>query len=383
VRESKKIVILGAGIGGLRVALKLEKKITPNLCQIILIDENNYHQYLYRIHEICSLDYDEDDIIVPIRKLIDGKNIEFRMIKVENIDPKRRVVETSQGELKFDILVIALGSHTEFYGIEGVREYSLVLNSFDSAKRMKCAIEDLFMTLKGKGQSPKIVICGGGFTGIELAGEFIDWFPVLFERYGFGKPEKLATLVEAMPSILPNWDPELVKRAQKVLTSRGIELILGNPVSRVSKDCIELRSGRKLESDLTIWTGGVTCDPACGNVFDIRSRRICIDDYCRALGFDDIYVVGDSSCAIDAVTGKPLPPSAHIATEQADVVSHNIHASLTGSEMEQYIGNRIGEIVTIGETDAIGNLWGIKVTGSLAKFIKRLIHVLYIRSIGG
>lgn len=381
--ELKKVVILGAGIGGLRVALNLERKTTPNLCRIILLDGNNYHQYIYRIHEICGLDYDEKDIIVPIRKLIDGKNIEFQMSKVKKIDPKQFVVETSQDELKFDILVIALGSHVEFYGIEGVKEHSLVLDSFESAKRMRCDIEELFMASKGEKWAPKIVICGGGFTGTELAGEFTDWLPVLFERYGFGKPEKLATLVEAMSSILPGWDPDLVKRAQEVLTSSGIELMLGDPVSGVSKDGVELKSGLKLESDLTIWTGGVTCDPACGYIFDIRSRRICIDDYCRALSFEDIFVVGDSSCPLDAETGEPLPPSAHIAMEQADVVSHNIHASLVGGEMERYAGKRIGEIVTLGETDAVGNLWGKKVTGSLAKFIKRLIHWRYILSIGG
>ena len=381
--EPKKVVILGAGIGGLRVALNLESKTTSNLCRIILLDENSYHQYLYRIHEICGLDYNEKDIIVPIRKLIYGKNIKFQMSKVKDIDPKQHVVETSRGELKFDILVIALGSHAEFYGIEGVKEHSLVLDSFESAKRMRCDVEKLFMASKGEGRAPKIVICGGGFTGTELAGELTDWLPVLFERYGFESSEKLATLVEAMSSILPGWDPDLVKRAQDVLTSRGIELMLGDPVSRVSKDGVEVKSGLKLESDLTIWTGGVTCDPACGNVFDIRSRRICIDDYCRAIGFEDIYVVGDSSCAVDAETGEPLPPSAHIAMAQADVVSHNIHASLIGGEMKRYAGKRIGEIVTLGEIDAVGNLWGKKVTGSPAKFIKRLIHWWYLFSIGG
>ncbi len=160
-------------------------------------------------------------------------------------------------------------------------------------------------------------------------------------------------------------------------------MILGDPVLKVSNDHVELESGCRLGSDLTIWTGGVTCDPACGGVFDISSRRICIDDYCRALGFRDVYVVGDSSCAVDAETGEPLPPSAHIAIQQADIVSNNIHASIVGSKMKRYFGNRIGEIVSLGETEAVGIMWGKKVTGSLAKFIKNLIHWWYVRSIGG
>lgn len=376
----KNVLILGAGIGGLRVALNLEKRIIPSLYRIILIDENSYHQFIYKIHEICGLNYDDNDIIVPIRKIIEDKNIEFKMMKVEKIDPEKRIVETSQRDLKYDVLVVALGSHAEYYRIKGVEENSRVLYSFESAKKMRCDIEEIFMTLKGK-RAPIIVICGGGFTGTELAGEFTDWFPVLYDRYGYKKPEKLTILVEAMSSILPGWDHTLIHKAQKILTSRGIELILGDPVSRVSVDHVELNSGRRLESDLTIWTGGITCDPACDDFFDIKSRRICIDDYCRALGFKDVYVVGDSSCALDSETGEPLPPSAHIAIEQADIVSHNIHASLVGGDMKRYFGNRAGEIVTLGESDAVGSIWGRKVTGSLAKFIKNLIHWWYIQSI--
>lgn len=380
---AKKVVILGAGVGGLRVALNLEKKLKRGQGRIVLIDENSYHQYLYRIHEVCGLDFDEKDIIVPISRLIRGKNIEFMQMKVEGIDPAHRVVETSEGEQPFDILVVALGSHPAYYGIEGLEENSLVLNSFEATKKIRHTIEELYASAKETDQSPRIVIGGGGFTGTELAGELADWLPVLIERYGLPKPEKLATLVEAMPTILPGWSENLTERAQEVLSSRGIAMTLGDPVSRVFEDRLELKSGCEVGSDLTIWTGGVTCDPACVSDFKTMNRRICIDPYCRAEGFDDIYVVGDASCAIEAKTGNPMPPSAHIAMMQADVASHNIYASLTGGEMRRYVGERLGEIVTLGRTYAIGELWGIRLSGIPARIMKRIIHWWYVHSIGG
>ncbi|HDI52819.1 MAG TPA: hypothetical protein ENF89_01570, partial [Candidatus Bathyarchaeota archaeon] len=103
--REREIMILGAGIGGLRVALRLEKRLKRGMGRIILVDQNDYHQYLYRIHEVCGPHYDERDIIVPLSKVIGGKRIEFRRMRVERIDAHRRVVITSEGEMPFDILV--------------------------------------------------------------------------------------------------------------------------------------------------------------------------------------------------------------------------------------------------------------------------------------
>lgn len=379
----KQIVILGAGVAGLRVALNLEKRVSPDLARIILIDENEYHQYLYRIHEVCNVDYEERDIVVPISRLIKGKRIEFVMTTVKTVDPNRRVVMTTDGKQPFDILFIALGSHVAYFGIEGLEENCLTLNSFEAAKNIRGRIESLFEEAERSGKPPEIVIGGGGFTGVELTGELTDWIPILCKTHGIDLPKHLMTLVEAMPTILPGWNPEQVRKAQMFLRERGVNLILDDPIVKVSEKCIELRSGLVLEPDLFIWTGGVRGDPACGMDFDIKSRRIVIDDFCRVQGFEDIYVAGDSACTVDGKTGTPVLPSAHIAMEQGDVVVHNIHASLTGGEMKRYIFKRVGEIVTLGRTNAVGELFGIKFTGSMAKFMKKVVHWWYLHSIGG
>jgi NADH dehydrogenase len=381
IKNPKKIVILGAGVAGLRIAQRLGRRLKPSEAQIKIIDENDYHQYLYRIHEVCNLSYKDKDIIVPLSKLLDER-VEFIQTSVHNIDTKTKEVITNQGKINYDICVIALGSHTTYFGIEGLEENSMILNSFDAAKGIRNRIHELVEKGKETGKSPEIVIGGGGFTGVELAGEVSDCMKILCEKNNVEFSGTAVTIVEAMPTILPGWDEKQVEYAQKVLRNRGVELILNDPILRVTKESIEMKSGQIIKPDLFVWTGGVRGDPACGLDFQIKGRRLTVDEYCRALGFDDIFVAGDSACAVDT-EGKPMPPTAHIAMVQGDIVASNIIAMINGSKMNEYVYHRAGEIVTLGKTDAIMDLFGFKFKGNIAKFLKKVVHWWYLHSIGG
>ena len=162
-----------------------------------------------------------------------------------------------------------------------------------------------------------------------------------------------------------------------------VEFIFDDPVSRVTENRVELKSGKILEPDLFVWTGGVRGDPACGLGFQLKGRRISIDEYCRAEGYEDIFVAGDSACAVDSGSGRPMPPTAHIAMIQGDVVGENIIATVKGSPMKKYVYKRAGEIVTLGETNAVGDLFGYKFSGAFAKFMKKVVHWWYLHSLGG
>jgi NADH dehydrogenase len=378
----KRILILGAGVAGLRVAFYLHKRVDPVDVEIVLIEENNYHQYLYRIHEVCNNHYEDEEIIVPISRLLKGKRVKFLNTSVTGVDPERRVVETTDGDQPYDALAITLGSHPEYYGIEGLEKNSLTLGSFEQAKRIRDRIEELFEEAEETKKPPVILIGGGGFSGVELAGEIADWYPILCERYSLEVPQELVTIIEAMPTILPGWNLKLVEKAQKVLGNLGVNLILGDPITRVTSEQVEARSGRTLEPDLFVWTGGVKMNQCSMGDVEIRGRRIVTDEYNRVPNHPDIFVAGDCACAVDE-TGRPQPPTAHIAMVQGDIIGHNIHALLTGGAMKRYEFDRVGEIVTLGKTNAVGELFGLKFSGTLAKFMKKVVHWWYLYTIGG
>jgi NADH dehydrogenase len=381
-KHPERIVILGAGVAGLRVAQRLGPRLDPSEANIIMIDENDYHQYLYRIHEICNLEYEEKDIIVPFSRIL-SKGIDLRQASVQGIDTEGKIIITNKGDIPYDKCVIALGSHVTHFGIEGLEENSMTLNSFEAAKNIRARIYELFEKASETGIIPKILIGGGGFTGVELAGELCDSIPVLCERHGLEPSSNGITIVEALPSILPGWNEKQIILAQKTLRSKGVELILSDPVNRVSRNRVELKSGRIVEPDLFVWTGGVRGDPACGLDFQIKGRRIAIDDYCRAEGFEDVFVAGDSACAVNPGEGRPMPPTAHVAMVQGTTVAHNIVATLRGTPMKKYVYYRAGEIVTLGRTNAVGDLFGIRFSGFIATFMKKVVNWWYLQLIGG
>ena len=321
------------------------------------------------------------DIIIPLSRLL-SERVKFHQASVQNVDTKTKMVTTDHGDIKYDICIVALGSHVTYFNIEGLEENSMILSSYEAAKEIRARIHKIFENAKEMGRSPEILIGGGGFTGVELAGELSDSIPILCEINNLESSGTVVTIVEAMPRILPGWDEKQVLHAQKVLKDRGVEIILNDPVLRVTMDCVEMKSGRVINPDLFIWTGGVRGDPACGLDFQVKNRRITIDDYCKAKGFDDVFVAGDSACAVDS-SGKPMPPTAHIAMVQGDIVTLNIVAMLRDSHMKKYVYYRAGEIVTVGKTSAIMDLFGVKFSGFIAKFMKKVVHWWYLHSIGG
>ncbi len=376
MKDNKSIVILGAGMGGLRAAFKLEKRL-KNMkgWEILLIDENDYHQYLYRFHELAGGNMSEVAATVPMDRLIGKKRIRFINAIVTALDPDIKSVETSNGSIKYDSLVIALGSQDEFFGIKGLDKQSVcTLKSLREA----CLTRAEVLDLADKGGD--IVIAGGGFTGTELAGELAELF---------SKKKTISNrifLVEALENILPGWNSQLVKKAVQILKSKGVEVVTNEPIKEVSENSVLLKSGRRISCALIIWAAGVSVDEVCGTCspkINVKQRRICIDEYSSAVGIPGVYVIGDCALVCDIETGKPLPQSAHIALEQADLVACNIYAEISGTPRKKYIPTRVGEIVSLGGHDGVGELYGIKMSGRLAILMKKIIHLAYVQSIGG
>jgi NADH dehydrogenase len=196
--QISRIVIAGAGVAGIRVAKKVSARIREPDIKVTLIDQNDYHQYLYRIPGVCNTMYKEKDIIVPIRRLVDEKKITFKRASIKTVDINRKVVVTDKGEEPYDVLVLALGSHPAYFNIPGIRENSLTFGSYMEAKtvrkRIRVLAEEAAKTMK----MPRIIIGGAGFTGVELAGELTDSLLVLYKELKVPQSEKLVNIVEAL-----------------------------------------------------------------------------------------------------------------------------------------------------------------------------------------
>ncbi len=406
-----KIVILGAGVAGLKIALSLDKKLNPMNGEIILIDKNDYHQYLYHLQKVCNKHYDEAEIKIPLSRLLKKSKIKFVKTTVRSIDLMDRRIHTDGGSIRFGILVIALGSDVNFFGVELAEKNSLILDSYSNAKRIRGKIIDLFEDFKKTGMLPKIVIGGAGMTGVELAGEIADWYPYLRRTahsqmsekyrvcYAFNEEldflaemdshgldtdltKKDITLVELTSGILPGWNERLARKGEDKLRELGVKLSFNDGIEKVSETHVHLASGDKIPYDLFVWSCGIKGKTIAMDGFRVTRGRVVVDEYCLAKGYEDVYVAGDCAHVTDD-EGRPQSPSAHIAMEHADVIAHNIVATIKGGKMKSYRFTRIGEIVTIGRTFAMADLFGFKFNGFLATFMKKVVHWWYLHSIGG
>jgi len=335
---------------------------------------------LYRLHKVCNYEYSEKEIIVPLERLIKG--IPFKQATVETVDLESDTVKIKDGEIPFDILVVAMGSHPAFFNIEGIREHSMTLSNYEEAKQIREKIIELFDEVEETKDPPHIILGGAGFTGIELAGELCDSLPKRYRDHNLPEPEKLFSVVEALPTILPGWDEKLIEDGTRFLECKKVDFLLKNPIVKVGDKVLHLKDGSVLKPDLFVWTGGVEMDPACGPGFEVRARRIVVDEYLQSNGTENVFIAGDQACTVNN-DDRPMPPNAHIAMMQADVVAANIVAKLRGKPMKKYNYEHAGEVVTFGHGYAVGEIFGINLKGLPAKIMKQFIHLWYLHSIGG
>ncbi len=380
----KHIVVLGAGVAGIRFILDFEPKI-KNLedVKITLVDQFDYHQYIHKIHEVAGGRSEPKDIAIPIKWLIGNKRIKFIQAKVESIDIKKKRIDTDKGAIRCDILVIALGSQTCYYGIKGLEKNSLGLKSIEEAYRIRKRVEEIFASAKDKKKHITFIIGGGGFTGIELAGEFVEWFPRLAEKYGIGSQDFRIIIVEALDTILPNWDSKVIEYSMKILRRKGVELMLGRPIVEANEKSVILKNGERIGGDLLVWAGGIEGGLACPDLEYGKSRRVLIRDICEAINAHNVYVIGDLSYICDISNNEPLSPSAHLAMEQSSFLAKKLCARLVGKPNKEYVPKHVGEVVSIGQEDAVGWLFGMWLKGWIAKIAKKAIHLGYVYSIGG
>lgn len=395
ILKRPKIVVLGAGYGGLMTVTRLQKQLGNNEADIVLVNKNDYHYETTWLHEASAGTLHHDRVRYDISSVIDKSKVEFVQATALKVDHQAKKVILENGELNYDYLVVALGGVPETFGITGLDKYAFSITNVNAARQIRDHIEYQFATYKAEEEEEKkqerltIVVGGAGFTGIEFLGELGNRIPELCEEYDIDQNLIRVVCVEAAPTALPGFDPELVKYAMAHLERKGIEFMIGTAIKEATPEGIIVAKGEdeteEIKAATVVWAAGVRGNPLIeASEFENMRGRVKVEADLRAPGLSDVFVIGDCSLVINEEINRPYPPTAQIAMQQGEVVAANITKLVKGStHLDTFTFDNKGTVCSLGDDDAIGVVFGKKVTGTKASFMKKMIDNRALLMLGG
>ncbi|WP_163536580.1 NAD(P)/FAD-dependent oxidoreductase [Gracilibacillus sp. YIM 98692] len=387
-----KIVILGAGYGGLTTVSKLQKELGVNDAHITLVNKHDYHYESTWLHENAAGTLHHDRSRVKISDIINSAKVNFVQDTVTAIKPDEKKVELEDSVLEYDYLVVALGFEAATFGIPGLLENAFTIGSINKARLIRQHIEYQFAQYNNepepKAERLNFVVGGGGFTGIEFLGELANRVPELCEEYDIDRSKVRIINVEAMDTIMPGFDPELIEYAMNSLEARGIEFKLGAFLKEVREDGITIeQNGEKedIPAMTTVWAAGVRANHLVEESGLEHNRgKVEVKSDLRAPSHEDVFVVGDCALIWNKEIDRPYPPTAQIAMQEAEVCAHNLTALVKGGELKDFAFINRGTVCSLGENDAMGSIFGgKKLFGWSASFMKKVIDNRALYKIGG
>lgn len=383
------IVVVGAGYSGVAATKYMAKKFKKDEdVSITLIDRHSYHTMMTELHEVAGGRVEPDAIQYDLQRLFcRKKNVQLVTDTVTSIDKTKKAVQTKMGSYPFDYLVLAMGGEPNDFGTPGVKENGFTLWSFDDSVRIREHIESTVAKAALEPDAAKrkamltFVVCGSGFTGIEMIGELIDWKDQLAKVYKLDPSEISLKVVEALPTILNMLDRNDAAKAERFLKKKKVELVLDSPIVAVEPDHIKLKDGSTIPTYTLIWTAGVkaTSDAADFGLESARGSRLVANEYMQAKGYENqnIYIVGDQ-VYYEEFPNTPTPQIVQAAEGTGHTAAKHIVSSIKGGEKEAYKGNYQGFMVSIGSKWGVANLFNkIHLSGFLAIIMKHIVNLKY------
>ncbi|MDP1511557.1 NAD(P)/FAD-dependent oxidoreductase [Paenibacillus sp. CMAA1739] len=380
-----KIVIVGAGYGGILTAQQLQKELKHNEATVTLINRHDYHYITTHLHMPAAGTDTIEHSRIPIAELIDEFKVDLVKGTVKEIIPKEKKIVLEDGSLSYDYLVIGLGGEPETFGIPGMDQFALTIRSINSVRLIREHIEYQLALYKNDGKPGRLnfVVGGAGFSGIEFVAELADRLPQLAKAYDIDFNRIQIINVEAAPTALPGFDPELVEYAMDVLKRKGVNFRIGVPVKECLQDGVIVGEGEKIEACTVVWTGGIRGNSLIEKAgFEVMRGRVKIDDFLRAPGHDDIFIIGDSSLMFNP-EGRPYPPTAQIAMQQGVLCAKNLAATLRNKELHKFVFSNKGTVASLGKGEAVAVVGKRKIKGWVAAQLKKIVDLRYLFIIGG
>jgi len=386
------IVVLGAGYGGLRAALDLDRlTVGMRSMAITVIDRNLAHELVVELHELAVGRVSEQRLRLPLNRLLSGRRVQLLTGTVHACDLAHRTITMDNGILQYDHLIFAPGSVADYFTIPGLEAHALPLKSVADAVRIREHLRRLphlaraAHNLEERQRLLQIVVGGAGFTGIELAGELVDWMDQQRADGLIGGREGNVVVVEATGRTLPGFADDVARDAATKLARRGVQFQLLSPISAVEPGIVRLASDRHLPTGMVIWTGGVMASPLASTLqLPTGTRgRIKVDRYLHPEGYPEVNVIGDSALIHDPRTSLPWPPSAQLAVQHGRLAARNVVAAIQRQPLHPYVPGQPGEVISLGRRDAVATVGTIALRGTVAALAKRAAAVRYVRSLGG
>lgn len=383
-KEGKaRIVIVGAGFGGIELAKALRRLPV----EVLLIDRNNYHNFQPLLYQVATGGLEPDSIAYPVRRIFRRfRNVTCRMAEVGRVDWERSRLYTSIGTVPYDYLVIATGSRTNFFNFEPVSDQFLDLKAIPDALNIRSYIyQNLEKAIANYTGEPieeimNVAIVGGGPAGIELAGALAEMkihvIPKDFPDLDTSKMN--INLYQSGERVLNAMSGEASEKALAYLRKLGVNVKLNSRVTGYQNDQVLLEDGTRFPTDTVIWTAGVKGDPpeglpaSCG----LPGYRIAVDACNRVQGLDNVFAIGDVACHVSAETPRGLPMLAPVAKHQGRHLARNIGKMIRREEMEPFVYRNRGVMATVGRMRAVVDLPHWKFQGSFAWFVWMLVHIL-------
>ncbi|MEX1451441.1 FAD-dependent oxidoreductase [Enterococcus sp. GC34] len=383
------IVVVGAGYAGVSATKFLAKKFKKDTdVTITLIDRHSYHTMMTELHEVAGGRVEPEAIQYDLQRLFSRKkNVKLVTDTVTGIDKENKVVKTLAGSYPFDQLILGMGGEPNDFGTPGVKENGFTLWSFDDAVKIRHHIEATVAkaAIEPDAEVRKamltFVVCGSGFTGIEMVGELIDWKDRLAKDAKIDPDEITLMVVEAMPTILNMLSRNDAAKAERYLEKKNVQLLLNSPIVEVATDHIKLKDGSEVPTHTLIWTAGVkaTSDAADFGLEAARGSRLVANEYMQAKGYEDknIYIIGDL-VYYEETPNTPTPQIVQAAEQTGHTAAANIVADIKGGEKHAFKGNYQGFMVSIGAKWGVANLFDkIHLSGFLAIIMKHIVNLKY------
>jgi len=372
-----KVVILGGGFGGLAAARALYKS-----AEVTVVDRHNFQTFLPLLYQVSTAGLAADHVAYPIRGALRKTDIKFRMGSPISVDHKNNEVKLDSSEvLKFDHLIVALGSVSADFGIPGVNEHALGMKTVHEALTIRAEIMRRFEDLCRFEDDTKlsISVIGGGPTGVEMAGAIAELIrgPLKSDQAEAAANIQVS-LIEAGPRLLPPFAPSLSERTKKDLEKLGVKVLLNAAVKAIEHRKIVLKDDSVLNSEITIWAAGVKGSDAMAQLsLPTNGNRVAVEPTMQVKNYPNIWALGDIAGALGK-DGRPLPMVAPVAIQQGKFIAKQIVRLVANKPLTVFKYLDKGSMATIGRNKAIVQVRGLKIAGPIAWLIWLWLHLFYL-----